>query len=157
MKHSNAPNADSNASNMRSDADVVLPGLSYEVTGCCFRVHNELGRYCSEGQYGDALERVLRESSVLFEREKVLDASFPGERSGRNRVDFLIADKLVLEIKVKPVISREDYMQVRRYLAALRLPLGILVNFQQQYLHPKRVLNASARGALESFEFHSAI
>ena len=80
---------------------------------------------------------------VGYEREKILPASFEGERN-RNRVDFLIEGKMVLEVKAKRFISKEEYYQLKRYLSVLNKKLGILVNFRQKFVHPKRVLNASA-------------
>jgi len=121
---------------------VLYPELSYAITGILFQTHNELGRYCNEKQYGDRLEQLLKNSSTTYEREKVLPPSFAGEQDGRNKADFLIDDKIVLELKSKRLITKEDYYQTQRYLAALGKELGILVNFRQRYLTPKRVLNA---------------
>lgn len=120
---------------------IIHAELSYTITGILFQTHNELGRYCNEKQYGDRVEQLLRNSSIQYEREKVLPPSFEGEQSGRNKVDFLIENKVVLELKSKRLITKEDYYQTKRYLAALGKDLGILVNFRQQYLTPKRVLN----------------
>lgn len=124
---------------------IVLKELSYQVTGICFLVHNELGRYRNEHQYCDALARAFDDVDLRYQREFVVPTSFDGERVGRNRVDFLLGEQLVLEVKAKALITRDDYYQVRRYLAALRFPLGLIVNFQQPYLHPKRVLNSAVR------------
>ena len=66
-----------------------------------------------------------------------------GEQGRRNIVDFLIEDKILLELKAKRIISKEDYYQVRRYLESLNLKLGLLVNFRDRYLKPKRILNSN--------------
>lgn len=124
-----------------SKSKIIHAELSYAITGILFQVHNELGRYCNEKQYGDKVEQLLRNSSVGYEREKVLPPSFTGEQNGRNKVDFLIENKIVLELKSKRLITKEDYYQTKRYLAALGKELGVLVNFRQRYLTPKRVLN----------------
>jgi len=120
---------------------VVYPDLSYQLTGILFATHNDLGRFCNEKQYGDRVEKYLVENNIGYEREKVLPVSFDGEGIGRNKADFLIEDKVILELKAKRIISREDYYQTKRYLVALNKELGILVNFQQRYLAPKRILN----------------
>lgn len=57
-----------------------------------------------------------------------------------NRIDFLISDAIVIELKAKRFISREDYYQMKRYLTALNLELGLLVNFQSFSIVTKRVL-----------------
>lgn len=125
-----------------ADNKILHAKLSYQITGVLFKVHNALGRFCNEKQYADALECSFRESGINFKREQELEKSFEAEQAGRNRVDFLIEDEIVLEIKAKRIIERRDYFQMKRYLVAGNKKLGILVNFQQRYLSPKRVLNS---------------
>jgi GxxExxY protein len=120
--------------------ELVYPELSYKITGLLFAVHNELGKYNNEKQYGDLIENKFKENNIRYEREKILPASFVGEKS-RNRIDFLIEDKIVLEIKCKRINERNDFYQLKRYLIALDKRLGLLVNFREKYLKPKRVLN----------------
>ena len=57
-------------------------------------------------------------------------------------VDFLIENKVVLELKAKRMLTREDYYQVRRYLGALDFKLGLLINFRDKYVRPRRILNS---------------
>lgn len=54
-------------------------------------------------------------------------------------------DKIILEIKAIRVLTRETYYQVRRYLQAFNKKLGLLVNFRDKYLRPKRILNSAIR------------
>lgn len=53
----------------------------------------------------------------------------------------MVDDKVILDIKAKRIIIKEDYFQMKRYLAASGKKLGIIVNFHQKYISPKRVLN----------------
>lgn len=124
---------------------LIYPELSYKITGILFAAHNELGRYRNEKQYADAIENYLKKYKIPYEREKILPSSFEGEEKGRNKVDFLIKNKIILEIKAKPFVSNDDYRQVRRYLVTLNRKLGILVNFRQRYIKPKRILNSLAK------------
>lgn len=121
---------------------IIFPELSYKINGILFKVHNNLGRLCNEKQYADAVEELLKGNDTKYEREKVIPESFSGEQKGRNKVDFIIESKIILEIKAKRLLLREDYYQVRRYLQALNLKLGILVNFRNQYIKPRRILNS---------------
>lgn len=107
----------------------------------CFSVHNELGRFRSEGSYADALKVLFKKRDLKYEREHRLDASFSGEDEIRNRPDFIIEDKVILDLKAKRIITKEDYYQMKRYLAASGKKLGIIVNFRQKYVSPKRILN----------------
>jgi len=124
-------------------SEVVYPKTSYKIVGVMFRVHNELGRFCNERQYADAMEKEFKLANIQYEREKELSESFVGERKGRNIADFIIENKIAIEIKAKRFMSREEYYQVRRYLKSGDLKLGILVNFRETYLRPKRILNSS--------------
>ena len=112
---------------------LIFPELSYLICGICFGAHNQLGRYAREKQYGDLLETKLKETKVPHKRE------FKIEKTG-NIVDFLIDDKIILEIKTKPLILKEDYYQAQRYLQASGIKLALLVNFRNRYLKPIRVI-----------------
>jgi GxxExxY protein len=123
---------------------LIYPELSYKINGILYEVHNRYGRFLNEKQYGDAVEKLLSENNIKYEREKKLPKFFDGENERRNMVDFLIEDKILLELKDKRIINREDYYQVRRYLESLNLKLGILVNFRERYLKSRRILNSKA-------------
>ena len=121
---------------------VLYRDLSYKIVNILFNAHNALGKYANEKQYGDFVEAKLQEHHIPYEREKTLDSSFPEEQPGRHRVDFLIDNKIVLELKCARFISRDDYFQTQRYLHAIDKSLAILVNFHQKFLQPRRVLNS---------------
>ncbi len=123
---------------------IFYPELSYTITGILYKAHNELGRYCSEKQYADSIENYLKKFKKKYEREKVLPIGFEGEMKGRNKIDFLIGDLIILEIKAKKIVTKEDYFQTRRYLSMLNKKLGIIANFRSMYLHPKRILNPNS-------------
>jgi GxxExxY protein len=82
-------------------SELIYPDLSYEITGALFKVQNNLGRFCNEKQYADAIEQELKVRKIKYEREKILPPSFEAETQGRNRIDFVIEDKIILEIKAK--------------------------------------------------------
>lgn len=75
---------------------------------------------------------------IEFKRE--FPAPLIGEKS--NFIDFLIDGKIVVELKAKNFVTKEDYYQTQRYLKALNLKLGLIVNFRDSHLKPKRVLNS---------------
>lgn len=132
-----------NAANMQMVKDeLIYPELSYKINGLLFSIHNELGRYCNEKQYSDRFEELLKKENIIYQREITLPPSFEGEASGRNRVDFIIDNKIILEMKSKRFVGREEYYQIKRYLTAFNRKFGLLVNFRQKYLQPKRILNS---------------
>ena len=126
-------------------SNIIYSDLSYKINGILFKAHNELGKYCNEKQYCDLIEEYLKESKINYEREKILPISFEGESKGRNKVDFLVENKIILEIKAKRITSKEDYYQARRYLTALNKKICFIVNFHGEYIKPKRILNSQAQ------------
>jgi len=123
--------------------EILHKELSYKINGILFRVHNKLGRFMNEKQYSDAVEEELRIAQIPYKREFCLEKSFESENINRNKVDFLINDKIILEIKAKTITTKSDYFQSQRYLHSADYKLGILVNFRRQYLKPKRIINAN--------------
>jgi len=121
-----------------SKAKIIYPELSYKLTGIFYKIHNELGRYCREKQYSDAVEKTLKEEKISYEKEKriLVNNNFSG-----NVADFIIENKILVEIKAKRFVTKEDYYQVKRYLKSRDLKLGLIVNFRNQYLKPTRILN----------------
>lgn len=115
------------------ETKLLYPELSYCVAGICFSAHNELGPYAREKQYGDIVERLLTERSIPFQREYAIGSS-------GNILDFLIDQKIILEIKAKRIFTREDYEQAQRYLQATDIRLALLVNFRNKYLKPVRIV-----------------
>ncbi len=120
---------------------VVHKELSYKINGLLFKIHNELGRYKNEKQYGDCFENLLKKEGIKYSREYKFQDFQCGEVSARCICDFIVDDKIILEFKVKNFITKEDYYQAKRYLTTLKMQLGIVVNFRQYRLAPKRVLN----------------
>jgi len=121
----------------------ILGDLSYKITGICFKVHSSLGRFCREKQYSDKLETLFKKENISYKRE--IEISDLTDSSKGNRADFIIEGKIVLDAKAKKFITKEDYYQMLRYLKASNLELGLIVNFRNTFLKPKRVLNSQLR------------
>ncbi len=97
---------------------LLYSDLTYKIRGILYKTHNQLGRFCNEKQYCDLIEAFLKEQNIKYEREKVLPKMFEGEKEGRNKVDFLIENIVILEIKTRRIILKEDYYQIKRYLVS---------------------------------------
>ena len=107
--------------------------MSYKIVGILYQVHNQLGRFAREKQYCDLIEKLMIELKIPYIREYVFNDS-------GNRVDFLIDDKIILEVKAERMITKDDYHQIQRYLQSLDKKLGLMVNFHTHYLAPKRIV-----------------
>jgi len=117
---------------------IVEKELSYKLGGIFFKIQGEFGRFCREKQYADVLEKELKNTGFNFEREYPIEM---GDRKS-NFVDFFVEGKILVDLKAKPFLEKEDFYQMKRYLEVSGLKLGLLVNFQDKYLKPKRVLNS---------------
>jgi GxxExxY protein len=124
-----------------NDEKLVLKDLSYKLMHILFDVHNKLGASFKEEQYKNAIADYLNKLGLKFEREKEISADFKGLIIKGLRVDFIIENKIILEVKSKPLLTKEDLRQVLRYLKSLNLPLAILVNFKKKKLEYKRIIN----------------
>lgn len=121
------------ANNTNKNSKLIYPELSYLLTGICFKAHNQLGRFCREKQYSDLINTLLTEFKIPFKRE--LRSTEYG-----NILDFLVDDRIVLEIKAKRIVLKNDYYQLQRYLQDTQKKLGLLVNFRCRYLKPLRII-----------------
>jgi len=59
---------------------IFYPNLSYKINGILFKVSNQLGKYCNEKQYADAIEEYLKSENIKYEREKILPKMFEEEK-----------------------------------------------------------------------------
>jgi GxxExxY protein len=121
-------------------SEIIYKELSYKINGLLFKTHKALGAHRNEKQYGDFFEQLLKEENIIYSREFRFKDLINFEAVDRSIIDFLIDNKIVVEFKVKSCLKNEDYDQVKRYLTTLDLSLGLLVNFRQKYLTPKRIL-----------------
>ena len=126
---------------MKKKIELLYPELSYIITGLLFKVHNAIGQFGREKQYGDMFDGLLTESGLIFEREKALPIEGL-ENKFTNQVDFAINDLILVDLKAKPIITKDDFAQMKRYLHAGNYKLGLLVNFHQKFLKPTRVVKA---------------
>lgn len=119
-------------------------------------MHKQLGRFCRERQYCDTLEEWFKNKKVVYQREIEIK-SFQNKSPQGNRVDFLIENKIIVDIKAKQYITKDDYYQMQRYLQSSGLELGLLVNFRTLYLKPKRILNTQLfhLGLSDNSDVHS--
>lgn len=123
--------------------DLIYKELSFRITGLLFKTHNTLGRFCRERQYSDFFEGLLKEAGLGYEREKSIPIAGI-ENKNTNKVDFAVEGKILTDFKAKPVVTKEDYYQMNRYLEASGFKLGLIVNFRNQYLKAIRVIRSNS-------------
>jgi len=121
--------------------DLAFPELSYKIVGALFEVHNDLGPGHHEKYYQKALAEELKRQNLIFQEQVYAPLLFKEENIGKYYLDFLIDDKIVLEIKKGDRFSKRHINQVLAYLKIKNLKLGILANFGQNGVQFKRIVN----------------
>lgn len=105
------------------------------------QVHNELGHGFSEVVYKDALEVLMQENGITYERERGYNVVFRGKMLPHFfYADFVVLDKIILEIKCVSALTNEHIAQTINYLKVSGNKLGLLVNFARERLEYKRLI-----------------
>lgn len=121
--------------------DIVYKEESYKIIGICMEVHNFFGHGFSEIVYKDALEIEFRKAGIFYEREKEYEVVYKGiVLPHRFYADFVIDDKIVLEVKSKKEIADADIAQAINYLKVSENKLSLIVNFGESKLNYKRII-----------------
>jgi len=113
--------------------------LSYQIIGCAQTVHRALGPGFPEGVYHKALCYELVNASLPFESEKAAEVFYDGKLCGEFRMDILVDNSVVLELKALTGLNGEHMAQTLSYLKATGLRTALLINFGAKSLEVKRV------------------
>jgi len=114
---------------------------SYKIIGKCMEVHNNLGPGFLEIVYKDALELEFKKEGIPYEREKKYEVNYKGIiLPHKFYADFVVYDKIILEIKSISGISDEFIAQAINYLKGSNNNLALIVNFGELKLNFKRIV-----------------
>lgn len=103
--------------------------LAHAVIGAAIEVHRRLGPGFLEEVYEEALCVELRLRQIPFERQKRIPLEYRGEVVGEPKLDLLVGEAVVVELKAVKALAPIHRAQVISYLKAARLHLGLLINF----------------------------
>lgn len=121
--------------------DILYPELSYKIVGAAFDVYNTLGPGYHEKYYQRALLEEFKNYNLKFEKEVPYKVVYKGTLIGRNYLDFLIDDKIIVEIKKGSYFSKRHIEQILNYLKISKKKLAILINFGSYGVSFKRIIN----------------
>lgn len=121
--------------------DLLYPELSYEIVGCAYDVHNELGGGLLEKVYQKAMSVGFEKRGLSFSEQVHYPITYDGEKVGSGFFDFLVEEKVVVELKRGSHFSRSHIHQVLAYLKQSDLQLGILIHFGLEEVRFKRIIN----------------
>lgn len=122
---------------------LVYKDLSYKVVGALYEVYNSIGSGYQEKYYQKALVKEFDEKGIKFREQVPIRLKYKEENLGIYYLDFLIEDKIILEIKNSSKFYPRDIKQVLGYLKSKNLKLGILACFGKNGLIYKRILKGN--------------
>lgn len=115
--------------------------ITEKIIGAAMKVHRTLGNGFQEVIYQRALEIELQEADVNFAREVSMPVYHKGRPISERRVDFLIDNKISVELKAINTLEPVHFAQARNYLEAYHIEIGLLINFGSISLQFKRLQN----------------
>ncbi|HZS38996.1 MAG TPA: GxxExxY protein [Polyangia bacterium] len=111
------------------EPDEELDRRAADVVDAAIEVHRVLGPGLLESLYEQALCLELQLRGVPFRRQVAIGITYKGTLIGEHRLDLLVAERLVVELKAVEALMPVHGVQVRSYLKATRCILGLLINF----------------------------
>jgi len=127
---------------------IIYPELSYKIIGIAFKVFNALQYGHQEKYYQRAFELELNKEGIKYEKEKEVALNYNGSKIGKYYLDFLIENKIVVELKVLANFKYKNIRQVLEYLEEANKKLSILIYFTKEGVRYRRIINPKIKLAL---------
>ena len=134
--------------NVLSQRGYAYSDVTGAVIGCAFEVHSILGTGFQEVVYQRALAVEMESRGLSFAREWEMPIFYKERQVGTRRVDFLVDEKVVVELKAISELEKVHLAQAINYLEAFRLEVGLLLNFGAAKLEFRRVVNSVGGGGV---------
>ena len=115
--------------------------LTGQILSVAFEVHQQLKFGFQEKVYQNAMIVEFGKRKILFEPEKEMDIIYKGVLVGQRRVDFLVANTILVEIKSVSLLDNNHLAQAINYLEVFNLEVGLLINFGASKLEYRRVVH----------------
>ena len=126
---------------MNSGKGLEHEKLTEQIIGCAIEVHKKLGPGFLESIYENAVVLELRKRKFQVEQQREVIVKYDGVEIGRHRLDLIVADTIVVELKALKNIEDIHFAVVRSYLKAFGKEHGLLINFSKPVLEVKRVIH----------------
>ena len=115
--------------------------LTYRLRGIFFQIRNTYGPGQKENIYSNLLVEALKENKIPFAKEKIINIYTPNKKvAGTYKPDFVVDNKIIVEIKSSSYTTRVDEKQLYYYLRNSNYEIGLLVNFSTPKLYIKRII-----------------
>jgi len=117
-----------------SPKEFPLKEVTERIISCAIEVHSTLGPGLLESVYEEALAQELSIRGIRYEKQKEISLKYKGKEIGKHRIDFLIEDEVIVELKaVEKMVNIYD-AQILTYLKAMEKRVGLLINFNVERL-----------------------
>jgi GxxExxY protein len=123
-----------------AESDLLYSDLTREIIGAAMEVHRNLGNGFLESVYEEALAIEFDLRKVRYERQKGIDVFYKGLLAKQFVCDFLVGEKVLVELKALKAITNIEEAQILNYLRAIGVEVGLLINFGEQSLKYKRLV-----------------
>ncbi len=120
---------------------IIFPELSYIIVGAAYEVYNNIGGGHKESVYQKALFEVFKSLNLSVQEQVPYIVNFKDKTIGKNYIDYLVENKIDVEIKSNDRFSKKYFDQVLNYLIVSNFKLGILLVFGREGVRFKRILN----------------
>jgi GxxExxY protein len=115
--------------------------LSERIIGAAIQVHRELGPGFLESIYEEALKVELSKSQIKYETQKEIKIKYRDVDVGSHRLDMIVENQIIVELKATKDLVDVHYAQLRSYLKATGFKVGLLLNFAKPTVEIKRIVN----------------
>lgn len=114
--------------------------LTHKVIGAAIAVHKELGSGHKESIYHKALIEEFNKQKIAFSTEQKISVSYNATKVGTYQPDFVVDEKIIIELKAVPFVSKNHVDQLAHYLRGSNYKLGLLINFGEFHVKVKRII-----------------
>ncbi len=125
-----------------NEKDYKHSDITRKIIGAAMKVHSTLGNGFQEVIYQRALAIEMEKQGLSFQRELEMQIYYGDQEIGTRRVDFLVEDKVMVELKAVTALEDVHLAQAINYLEAYGLEVGLLINFGAKSLQYRRVVNS---------------
>ncbi|MCX6640754.1 MAG: GxxExxY protein [bacterium] len=115
--------------------------ITEKIIGCAMKVHSNLGNGFQEIIYQRCLAIEFEAVGLKHQREAEIPIFYKGQDVGSRRADFIVEDKILVELKAISELNDSHFAQIINYLEAYHQEIGLLINFGEKSLVFRRFIN----------------
>ena len=123
------------------DMKYIYSDLFHKIIGSAFEVQNGVGPGRPEKTYQKLMAKEFELKKLQYRQQVSYEIVYKGIKAGARRLDFIVEEKVVIELNVGQRASKCDFEQIHEYLKMSGLKLGLLIVFSNQGVKVNRIAN----------------